>query len=131
MDRQYRSAYPTAFVDSAGTALDGTHNYVMHFQQGRVPTVQSKRLSVSPYRGNFYVKNSLNRYVILSSSPAKYNADGSLDIYLQRFSPGPDKESNWLPIPPSGLFNLTVRAYQPEESLFDGAYKLPPVVKVQ
>ena len=62
--------------------------------------------------------------------PLKYNADGSLDIYLQRFSPGADKESNWLPIPPSGSFNLTVRSYQPEQSLLDGTYKLPPITQV-
>jgi hypothetical protein len=87
--------------------------------------------SVSPYRGNFYVANSLNRYGILSGMPLKYGADGSLDIYLQRDPPGADKESNWLPIPPSGMFNLTVRSYQPEPSLLDGSYKLPPIVRVQ
>jgi hypothetical protein len=61
----------------------------------------------------------------------KFNPDGSLDIYLQRDSPGPDKESNWQPTPPSGMFNLTVRSYQPGEPLLDGSYKLPPVLKVQ
>jgi hypothetical protein len=59
--------------------------------------------------------------------PLKYNAYGSLDIYMQRDSPGADKESNWCPIPPSGMFNLTVRSYQPGQGLLDGTYKLPPV----
>lgn len=63
--------------------------------------------------------------------PLKYNTNGSLDVYLQRDSPGADKESNWLPIPPSGMFNLTIRSYQPGEALLDGSYKLPPVVRVQ
>ena len=62
--------------------------------------------------------------------PLKYNDDGSLDVYLQKDSPGADKESNWLPIPPSGSYNVTVRVYQPEESLMDGTYKLPPITKV-
>ena len=61
----------------------------------------------------------------------KYNADGSLDIYMQRDSPGTDKQSNWLAIPSSGMFNLTVRSYHPGEALLDGSYKLPLVVKMQ
>jgi hypothetical protein len=73
----------------------------------------------------------MNRYGLLSGMPLKYNADGSLDIYLQKDSPGGDKESNWQPIPPSGMFNLTVRSYQPEQGLLDGTYKLPAVTKVQ
>jgi hypothetical protein len=124
------AVYPTAFVDSTGTALDGSHKYVMHFEKGGVPPSKSNVWSISPYRGNFYVPNSINRYGILSGMPLKYNADGSLDLYLQKDSPGADRESNWLPIPPSGMFNLSVRSYQPGESLLDGSYKLPPVVKV-
>jgi hypothetical protein len=62
--------------------------------------------------------------------PLKFNADGSLDVYIQATSPGPDKESNWLPCPPSGSFNLTVRSYQPMDPLIDGSYVLPPVVRV-
>ena len=75
-----------------------------------------------PSVGNFYVRNSLNRYGILSSMPLKYNADGSLEIYFQKAVPSADKESNWQPMPPSGMFNLTV---------LDGTYKLPQVVRVQ
>lgn len=125
------AVYPTAFVDSTGTALDGSHKYVMHFEKGGVPPSKVNVWSVSPYRGNFYVRNSIDRYGILSGMPLKYNADGSLDIYMQKDSPGPDKESNWLPIPPSGMFNLTVRSYQPREALLDGSYKLPPVMRAQ
>jgi hypothetical protein len=125
------AVYPSAFVDSTGTALDGSHKYVMHFEKGGVPPSKVNVWSVSPYRGNFYVPNSMNRYGLLSGMPLKYNADGSLDIYLQKDSPGGDKESNWQPIPPSGMFNLTVRSYQPEQGLLDGTYKLPAVTKVQ
>jgi hypothetical protein len=123
--------YPSAFVDSNGMALDGSNKYVMHFEKGGLPPSKMNVWSISPYRGNFYVKNSLNRYGILSGMPLKFNSDGSLDIYLQRDSPGTDKESNWQPTPPSGMYNLTVRSYQPGEALLNGTYKLPPVVKVQ
>ena len=66
-----------------------------------------------------------------SGMPLKYNDDGSLDVYIQAKSPGADKESNWLPSPPSDPFNLTVRVYQPKPGLLDGSYKLPPVTRVQ
>jgi len=54
----------------------------------------------------------------------------SLDVHVQAKSPGPDKEANWLPCPPSGPFNLTIRVYQPKKEILDGAYKLPAVKKV-
>jgi hypothetical protein len=124
------AVYPSAFVDASGTALDGGTKYVMHFEKDALPPSKVGVWSISPYRDNFYVRNALNRYGILSSMPLKFNADGSLDVYIQATSPGADKESNWLPCPPSGSFNLTIRAYQPMESLLNGTYVLPPVRRV-
>jgi len=123
-------AYPSAFVDGDGHALDAAYNYVIHFPKGQLPPSATNVWSISQYRENFYVHNKLNRYGILSSMPLKYNADGSLDIYVQAKSPGPDKESNWLPTPPSGAFNLSTRVYQPKKELLDGTYNLPQVTRV-
>jgi len=67
----------------------------------------------------------------LFEESVKYNTDGSLDVYLQKVSPGTEKEANWLPIPPSGSYNVTVRIYQPEQSILDGTYKPPPIQKVE
>jgi hypothetical protein len=107
-------------ADGDGRVLDGASKYVLHFEKDQTPPSASGVWSISPYRENFYVRNSINRYGILSGMPLKYNADGSLDIDIQRGSPGPDKETNWLPCPPSDPFNLTIRVYQPEQSLLDG-----------
>lgn len=124
------AVYPSAFVDGDGKVLDGAKNYVIHFEKGELPPSHAGVWSISQYRENFYVPNTLNRYGILSTMPLKYNDDGSLDIYLQRNSPGADKESNWLPTPPSDPFNLTMRVYQPDKSLIDGSYKVPPVTRI-
>ena len=62
----------------------------------------------------FFVDNPLNRYTLSSRSALKTNPDGSTDLYIQKDSPGPDKESNWLPAPP-GRFILMMRLYWPKE----------------
>lgn len=134
--------YPSAFVDSEGRWLYGDKKYVMHFPKGDVFPSNSGVWSISPYRGNFYVHNPIERYAISSGMPLKYNADGSLDVYIQATSPGPDKESNWLPIPKSGPFNLSVRVYQPKPEIYNGrlegslvvgpsTYRIPPVQRVE
>ena len=48
----------------------------------------------------------------------------------QRDSLGVNKETNWLPRPPSDPFNLTIRVYQPRRTLLDGTYKNLPIKKV-
>jgi len=123
--------YPSAFVDSNGQALDAAYKYVIHFPKDQLPPSAVNVWSISPYRDNFYVRNALNRYGILSSMPLKFNPDRSLDIYVQATSPGPERESNWLPTPPSGRFNLTTRMYQPAKAMLDGTYKIPPVTRME
>jgi hypothetical protein len=63
----------------------------------------------------------------------KYNADGSLDIYIQHESPGKEREANWLPAP-ADRFVLMLRLYWPKEeppSIIDGTWKIPPVKQVR
>ena len=121
--------YPSAFVDGNGWALDGAHNYTIHFDKADMALAGSGVWSVSAYRENFYVHNSIERYGLPPGNP-KYNADGSLDVYLQAKSPGHDKEANWLPVPQSGMFNVTLRIYNPKPEALDPAHKFPPIVRV-
>ena len=53
-----------------------------------------------------------------------------MTIYLQADSPGPDKESNWLPTPPRATSARSCACYQPQKAILDGTYVLPPVRKV-
>lgn len=123
--------YPTAFIDGEDKPLDGANRYVLHFDKGQTPPTNAT-WSVSMYDPNgFYVPNPINRYNLAKWMPLQYNADGSLDLYIQATSPGADKEANWLPAPAKGPFNLTVRNYWPTEKVLKGTYKLPPVRKVQ
>lgn len=121
--------YPSTFVDGNGWALDGAHKYVVHFDKADMALAANGVWSVSPYRENFYAHNTLERYGLPPGNP-KYNPDGSLDIYLQANSPGPDKEANWLPVPQSGMFNVTLRIYNPMPAALDPAHKFPPIQRV-
>jgi hypothetical protein len=50
----------------------------------------------------------------------KKNADGSLTIYMQKDSPGADKESNWLPAPDGPIY-VAMRLYWPKEDALKGS----------
>ena len=58
------------------------------------------------------------------------NPDGSLTIYVQKDSPGKDKESNWLPAP-DGRFYMVMRLYWPKKEALDGKWGPPPVTLVK
>ena len=97
--------------------------------EGELPPANAT-WSVSQYQGNFYVPNAINRYAIAPWMPLNYNPDGSLDVYFHGLSPGGEKEANWLPVPASGLFNITIRNYWPKPEALNGTYKVPPTRKI-
>ena len=52
-----------------------------------------------------------------------------MDLYVQKESPGADKQSNWLPAP-DGEFILMLRLYWPKDEVISGAWA-PPLVRRQ
>jgi hypothetical protein len=111
------ATYPFTRVDGTGETLDASkHNYTITFPAGQLPPVNSF-WSVTMYDGKtqFLIKNPINRYLINSPmlSSMKKNADGSLALYIQKDSPGKDKEANWLPAP-DGTVYLVMRLYWPK-----------------
>jgi hypothetical protein len=101
----------------------------MHFEKGQLPPADGF-WSLTMYDAEyFFVDNKLNRYNVSSRSKFKAHKDGSMDVYIQKDSPGKDKESNWLPAP-AGKFILMLRLYWPREkppSLLDGTWVIPAV----
>jgi hypothetical protein len=79
---------------------------------------------------SFFVPNAINRYNIAGWMRLKTNNDGSIDIYLQKDSPGKALESNWLPAP-EGDFNVTNRIYWPKPEALDGTWKAPPITRAR
>lgn len=130
-NRPQDAVYPTSLKDANGSAYDGANKYVMRFEKGQTPPVEGF-WSVTMYNEQyFFVTNPINRYSISPRQNLKANPDGSVDIYVQKDSPGADKESNWLPAP-DGKFYLMLRMYWPNEndpSILDGSWTIPPVTK--
>jgi hypothetical protein len=131
-NRPQDAVYPTSQKDTDDKTYDGANRYVMRFSKGQTPPVEGF-WSLTMYDGNyFFVANPLNRYSISPRQNLKTNPDGSTDLYIQKDSPGADKESNWLPAP-AGKFILMLRMYWPDESapsIIDGTWTIPPVKKV-
>jgi len=120
--------------DAEGNELNGADNrYTLTFEKGKLPPVKSF-WSVTMYDGKtqLLIENPINRYLINSPMlpDLKLNEDGSLTIYIQKDSPGKEKESNWLPAPDGPLY-MVLRCYQPKEAILDGEWKLPPAEHVE
>jgi hypothetical protein len=131
-NRPQDAVYPTSLKDADGRAYEGSNKYAMRFPKGQLPPVAGF-WSLTMYDADyFFVANPINRYSISPRQSLKANPDGSVDLYIQKDSPGPDKESNWLPAP-AGKFVLMLRMYWPHEkspSIINGTWKVPPVRKV-
>jgi DNA sulfur modification protein DndE len=125
------AVYPKTTVDSQGQPLtgEGGSKYVLHFATGQTPPVMAFWSLTMYDSSSFLVANPINRYAVSSYDAMKRNADGSLTIYIQRESPGPDKQANWLPAP-NGKFVLMLREYWPKENARTGAWMPPAVQKM-
>lgn len=134
------ATYPITRVDVDGEPLDGSkHSYTLTFPAGQLPPVNAF-WSVTMYDGKsqLLIKNPINRYLINSPMVPnmKKNVDGSLTLYIQKDSPGKNKESNWLPAP-NDLIYLVMRLYWPRTEApsilpaGEGTWKPPGIVKAK
>lgn len=116
------------FVDADGASLTGENRYVLRLAKDELPKARAF-WSITLYDERFnMVDNPIKRYAIGSLSEGLiYNADGSLDIWMQHEPPAPDRQSNWLPTP-KGEFNLFLRTYLPAEEVMNQSYA-PPFVR--
>jgi hypothetical protein len=125
------AVYVTCNTDAGGRPLLGTTRYTITFPADGLPPARAfwslALYEVTPDGRAFFTDNAIGRYEIgdrtqgLQKSP-----DGSLTLYVQRDRPEGDRAANWLPAP-AGPIRLVLRAYEPEDALIEGRYRVPGV----
>jgi len=129
-----QAIYYNALLDSEGAALTGAKRYTATFSRPMtyIEPVPPGFWSLTMYDNvtKLTVPNPIDRYSLGGSDAIRRDADGSFTLYIQRESPGADKQSNWLPAP-AGPFYLILRNYAPAPAAVKaiaagGAFKGPP-----
>jgi hypothetical protein len=123
--------YPGTAFDSTGQPLTGAGAYTYRFASGQLPPVNSFwSLTMYELPAGRLVANPMDRYLVNSpmlSSLVK-DPDGAITLYIQKESPGDDKETNWLPAP-DGPFQVVLRLYWPKPDALNGQWQAPKPVK--
>ncbi len=118
-------------LDEQGVRLNGSGRYTITFVKGQLPPVNGFWSLTLYNEFHFFAQNEINRYSMgTKSKQLKFNADGSLTLYVQADPPAGDKRSNWLPAPKAD-FSLYIRAYWPQEAIRNGTWTPPAVIKVK
>ena len=113
-----------------GKKLNGSNNYTIRFARGQEPLAEFWSITLYNTRHSF-VANPSKKYAVGNKIKGfKRNSDGTIDIHIQRKSPGKAKEGNWLPAP-EGDFYLILRAYAPRKAILEQTWSPPPVKTVR
>ena len=123
--------YPNTALDHQGQALNGKHRYRLHFAANALPPVKAF-WSITAYGADeFLIDNPMQRFAIGDRDPLVFNADGSLDLWVQATPPSQkEAASNWLPVQMGAPFLLNARLYWPEDKALNGQWKMPVVERL-
>lgn len=116
--------------DVTGELLESSRCYRITFAQSQLPPVKAFWSLTLYDQQRRCADNELHRHVLRfggGQAPLATASDGSTTLYVQRQSPGPTREANWLPAPSSGPFSLSLRLYWPKAAAITGAWFPPPV----
>ena len=125
------AVYPNTALDHQGQALNGKHRYRLHFAANALPPVKAF-WSITAYGADeFLIDNPLQRFAIGDRDPLVFNADGSLDLWVQATPPSQkEAAANWLPVQMGAPFLLNARLYWPEDKALNGQWKMPVVERL-
>ena len=124
--------YPIYSVDDGGKKVNGANRYSVRFAPGQLPPVNAFwSLTMYELPSSLLSANPLNRYLLNSPMLPQFkrDADGGLTLWVQKDSPGKDKEANWLPAP-KGSFFMVMRLYWPKDEALQGKWTAPPLKRM-
>jgi len=134
----HEAIYFVRGTDADGGLLQGRYRYTMRFEKDQLPPVDRAKggfWSLTMYDRDYYMMPTSpnGRHNIgtvnLDANELVFADDGSLTLILSSEEPEDAQgKANWLPAP-SDQFALIVRAYVPTETILDGRYALPNVVR--
>jgi hypothetical protein len=120
--------YTGSRLDNQGQPLQGGRRYRLRFAPGQLPPASEFwSLTLYDLPDRQLVANPLDRYCLSSRDQLQRDADGGLTLWMQANSPGAGEESNWLPTPQSGTFNVILRLYGPKQEVVEQKWRMPVV----
>ncbi len=127
---EHEAMYPIYTTDADGQKLDAAKNkYTLYFSADELPPVNAFwSLTMYELPSSLLVDNPIDRYLLNSPMLPDFvrDADGGITFYIQKDSPGKEREANWLPAP-DGPFMAVLRLYWPKENALNGTWKNPPL----
>lgn len=118
--------YPFISRDAEGRKFISDKRYVLHFRPEEIPETNAF-FSFATFHPDSLVLNHQKAFSSLfSHRDLKTNPDRSLDIYIQKDSPGKEKESNWLRVP-EGEFFIGAQLFWPKLENMTDSWTLPLV----
>ncbi|WP_454198265.1 DUF1254 domain-containing protein [Nocardia sp. Marseille-Q1738] len=121
---------PTLFASADARGSMG--RFRLHFAPGRLPPADAFWSLTAYDADSQLVPNPAGIYSVGYQVPVVLNPDGSLDIAVQYGDPGPSVPAgNWLPIPDSGQFSLTLRLFAPKAEAVQGHWQPPPLTPLR
>lgn len=120
--------YPT--TPALSVMVNGKpRSFRLRFEAGQFPPVAAFWSLTAYDADNFLIHNPAEIYAVGHGIPVVPGPDGAVEIAVQNVDPGPAvPRGNWLPIPATGTFTLTLRLYAPKPEAIDGRWK-PPELK--
>ena len=125
--------FHSLYEPNSAERLSGEHKYVWRVPPDGVPVEAFWSLTIYQPEDDgryFFTANPINRYSIGDRTAGLVrNADGSIDLLIQREKPDGAIAANWLPAP-AGPLRLALRAYLPKAELRDRKWKVPALKRV-
>lgn len=117
--------------DGSGAKLDGGNTYTLTFAKDELPQAHVRYFwSVIAVDSNEFhvIPNDKDRFLINRQSRIEYGEDGALTLFFSPQKPEGAPDGNWLPTPKGQNYNLTFRAYGPDQAILGGTWYPAPLI---